>query len=182
MRVLVLVAAVSVARVASAQETPAPTPPVAEERPHLVYVELTGGRRTQGTLLGRDDEAHWIETADGVVRVRTADVAAMSDTPPAATAILPERWDPRPLLTIAGSILFGLAYLGAVSGIDDGGEDGLHLAIPVLGPFAFAMVVGTGAEQAGLLTFASFVQAGGLAMLTFGIVGGPPAPFTRLPE
>ena len=182
MPVLCLVAALSFSRAAGAQET-APAPPVAEARPRTVYLKLTGGRRIEGRLVGHDDDAHWIETADGVVRVRMADVATMSDTPPAATAAsLPTRWDPRPFLTITGSILFGLAYLGAVSGIDDGGEDGFHLAIPILGPFAYAMVIGAGAEQAGLLTFACFLQAGGLAMLTFGIAGGPPAPFTSVPE
>jgi hypothetical protein len=112
-------------------------------------------------------------------------VHAVSDAhlqmPPEARS-LPRRWDPRPFLTISGSLLFGIVYLGALGGIEDGGEDGPHLAIPVLGPFAFAMAMQAGAEQAGLLTFASFLEAGGLAMLACGLACGPPEPVVRRPQ
>jgi hypothetical protein len=162
-----------------------PAPPVPEARPRTVYVRMTGGRRVEGKLLGHDDDTHWIQSTGGVVRIRMSDVASMSDTPLAATAEtapLPRRWDPRRFLLITGTVVFALSYVTAIAGIDDADEDGYHLAIPVVGPFAYAMVTGTTGEQSGLLTFGSFVEAAGLVMAIYGLVGPPPAPFIRTPE
>ncbi len=165
-------------------------PPIPEPSPRAVWMRLSGGRRVEGRLLCRDDEYHWVDTEEGTIRVRIDDVESMTfvaptaeeTTPPSETpAHLPKRWDPRTFLTVTGAIVFGLTYLGSVGAIGEGSDD-MHFAIPLVGPFAYSMAQNEDGELAGLHTFATFLQAGGLAMLVCGLVCSEPAPYVRAPE
>jgi hypothetical protein len=161
-------------------------PVVANERP-VRYV-LTGGTAVIGTRIAEDAEYYTVQTAQGPVRIRKADVAyidfqaggggaAPAPTAPAQPAPPPRRANPSNDLgaVLAGIGLAGFAVsyfftiiVGAFVTIVD--EDASYLFIPGAGPMMYYAIADPPKQVLGLLVVDTVLQAGGIAMAIAGAV------------